>query len=64
VLVDLDGETDSEAAALNTGRQALLYMKTRDGKATGVPTNMFSPEDDTFVRGKGRLEHRIPKHNI
>jgi len=59
----LDGETGSEATALNTGRQALLYMKTRDGKVAGFPINILLPENDTFIRGNGRLEQRTPKHN-
>jgi len=41
-------EAPSEVSSIIIGRQAQLYVKTKEGKAKGAPTNCFLPEEESF----------------
>ena len=42
-------------SSITGGRQALLYVNTKDGKAKRVPTNCFLPEQESFSAWKGAV---------
>jgi len=50
---------DSSVSSIISGRQALLYVNTKDGKARGVPTNCFLPEEESFSAWKGVIRRSI-----
>ena len=52
-------ETLSEVSSIISGRQAQLYVKTKEGKAKGVPTNCFLPEEESFSAWKGAIRRSV-----
>lgn len=52
-------ETDSEVSSITGGRQVVLYVNTEDGKAKGVPTNCFLPEEESFSAWKGAVRRSV-----
>ena len=50
---------DSSVSSIISGRQALLYVNAKDGKARGVPTNCFLPEEESFSAWKGVIRRSI-----
>ena len=50
---------NSSVSSIISGRQALLYVNTKDGKARGVPMNCFLPEEESFSAWKGGIRRSI-----
>ena len=40
-------------------RQAQLYVKTKEGKAKGVPKSCFLPEEESFSTWKGAIRRLV-----
>ena len=59
-VVETDtSEAPSEVSSVISGRQAQLYVKTKEGKAKGVPSNCFLPEEESFSAWKGAIRRSV-----
>ena len=51
------GSVDSETTQVQ--RQAQLYLNIKNNRATGVPTNVFLPKEETFSLWKAAIPSSI-----
>ena len=52
-------EAPSEVSSMISRRYAQLYVKMKGGKAKGVPSNCFLPEEESFSAWKGAIRRSV-----